>query len=47
VDGGLRDKPSKMRDYYHSCYNLSGLSVSQHTLSEDGKPVVYVTDSNA
>lgn len=31
--GGLRDKPSKGRDFYHSCYNLSGLSVSQHVLS--------------
>ena len=30
VHGGLRDKPSKPRDFYHSCYNLSGLSVSQH-----------------
>ena len=30
VNGGLRDKPSKSRDFYHSCYNLSGLSVSQH-----------------
>eukprot|EP00941_MAST-03F_sp_MAST-3F-sp1_P003372 g3372.t1 len=29
-DGGLRDKPSKRRDYYHSCYCLSGLSVAQH-----------------
>ena len=29
VNGGLRDKPSKSRDFYHSCYNLSGLSVSQ------------------
>ena len=29
VTGGLRDKPSKRRDFYHSCYNLSGLSVSQ------------------
>lgn len=27
--GGLRDKPSKGRDFYHSCYVLSGLSVSQ------------------
>lgn len=32
VNGGLRDKPSKPRDFYHSCYNLSGLSVSQHAL---------------
>lgn len=30
VQGGLRDKPSKPRDFYHSCYNLSGLSVSQY-----------------
>lgn len=30
VHGGLRDKPSKHRDFYHSCYNLSGLSVAQH-----------------
>ena len=32
VNGGLRDKPSKQRDFYHSCYNLSGLSVAQHKL---------------
>jgi len=30
VNGGLRDKPSKSRDFYHSCYCLSGLSVVQH-----------------
>lgn len=29
--GGLRDKPSKRRDYYHTCYCLSGLSVAQHS----------------
>lgn len=33
VNGGLRDKPSKPRDFYHTCYNLSGLSTSQHVLS--------------
>mmetsp|Transcript_13453 Transcript_13453/g.25930 ORF Transcript_13453/g.25930 Transcript_13453/m.25930 type:complete len:425 (-) Transcript_13453:170-1444(-) len=27
--GGLRDKPSKHRDQYHTCYALSGLSVAQ------------------
>ena len=45
VNGGLRDKPSKPKDFYHTCYNLSGLSVAQHTLnsswpqmsSEDGE----------
>jgi protein farnesyltransferase subunit beta len=30
MNGGLRDKPSTSRDFYHSCYNLSGLSISQH-----------------
>ena len=31
--GGLRDKPGKGHDFYHSCYSLSGLSLSQHNLS--------------
>lgn len=29
LDGGLRDKPDKPRDFYHTCYNLSGLSCAQ------------------
>mmetsp|Transcript_2720 Transcript_2720/g.7117 ORF Transcript_2720/g.7117 Transcript_2720/m.7117 type:complete len:439 (-) Transcript_2720:283-1599(-) len=29
--GGLRDKPGKDPDYYHTCYCLSGLSVAQHS----------------
>ncbi|KAG6210179.1 hypothetical protein E4U50_002744 [Claviceps purpurea] len=28
--GGLRDKPSKYSDAYHTCYVLSGLSCAQH-----------------
>uniref|UniRef100_A0A3Q3FED6 Protein farnesyltransferase subunit beta n=1 Tax=Labrus bergylta TaxID=56723 RepID=A0A3Q3FED6_9LABR len=28
--GGLVDKPGKSRDFYHTCYCLSGLSVAQH-----------------
>lgn len=28
--GGLRDKPGKRPDGYHTCNNLSGLSVAQH-----------------
>jgi len=28
-NGGIIDKPGKGRDYYHTCYGLSGLSVSQ------------------
>ena len=35
VTGGLRDKPSKPRDFYHTCYNLSGLSIAQHSSSDD------------
>ena len=31
LKGGLRDKPGKAVDYYHTCYCLSGLSVSQHS----------------
>jgi protein farnesyltransferase subunit beta len=34
VQGGLRDKPSKRRDFYHSCYCLSGLAIAQHGLQE-------------
>ena len=26
--GGMRDKPGKGRDYYHTCYCLSGLAVA-------------------
>ncbi|XP_061072903.1 protein farnesyltransferase subunit beta-like [Conger conger] len=29
-DGGLLDKPGKSRDFYHTCYCLSGLSIAQH-----------------
>jgi len=28
--GGLIDKPGKSRDFYHTCYALSGLAVAQH-----------------
>jgi len=35
--GGLRDKPGKRPDYYHTCYSLSGLSMAQHQLEADGK----------
>lgn len=30
LEGGLRDKPPKYRDYYHTCYALAGLSMTQH-----------------
>jgi len=33
LDGGLRDKPGKSRDHYHTCYCLSGLSTAQYSWS--------------
>jgi protein farnesyltransferase subunit beta len=30
--GGLRDKPGKHQDLYHTCYCLAGLSAAQNTL---------------
>jgi len=44
LDGGLRDKPGKPRDYYHTCYNLSGLSCAQWGRAggkEGGAALVY------
>jgi protein farnesyltransferase subunit beta len=35
LKGGLRDKPGKPADYYHSCYCLSGLAVAQHIPGSD------------
>jgi protein farnesyltransferase subunit beta len=34
-NGGMRDKPGKPRDFYHCCYSLSGLSVSQRSIVSD------------
>ncbi|KAJ2891681.1 terpenoid cyclases/protein prenyltransferase alpha-alpha toroid [Zalerion maritima] len=31
--GGLRDKPSRLSDAYHTCYVLAGLSSAQHAFS--------------
>ena len=36
--GGLRDKPGKSRDYYHTCYSLSGMAVAQHGASRKHFP---------
>lgn len=32
--GGLRDKPGKSADFYHTCYALSGVAASQHGVDE-------------
>jgi len=36
VQGGLRDKPTKHPDIYHTCYALSGMSVSQSKANYEG-----------
>eukprot|EP01134_Creolimax_fragrantissima_P001181 CFRG1181T1 len=36
--GGCVDKPGKSRDFYHTCYVLSGLSVAQH-YTRDGEKI--------
>ena len=41
--GGLIDKPGKSRDFYHTCYTLSGLAVSQNLPSSGPQE----EDSNA
>ncbi|KAF3334870.1 Protein farnesyltransferase subunit beta [Carex littledalei] len=39
LEGGFRDKPGKFRDYYHTCYCLSGLSLCQYSMRDgDLKP---------
>ncbi|SGY60511.1 BQ5605_C007g04443 [Microbotryum silenes-dioicae] len=37
--GGLRDKPGKPSDGYHTCYNLSGLSSAQHRYRHSWKSI--------
>lgn len=38
--GGLRDKPGKHADLYHTCYCLSGLSLAQHATNMANSPVL-------
>ncbi|WVQ63932.1 uncharacterized protein L199_002088 [Kwoniella botswanensis] len=37
--GGLRDKPGKRPDQYHTCNNLSGLSIAQHSMKHSSSVV--------
>jgi len=34
--GGFTDRPPNGRDFYHTCYALSGMSVMQHIYGSDG-----------
>mmetsp|Transcript_53966 Transcript_53966/g.144566 ORF Transcript_53966/g.144566 Transcript_53966/m.144566 type:complete len:420 (-) Transcript_53966:34-1293(-) len=42
--GGLRDKPGKSADFYHTCYSLSGVAASQYGV--DGSEVVVGEGAN-
>lgn len=44
--GGLVDKPGKSRDFYHTCYTLSGLSVAQHFAGGDLESKTVLGDSS-
>lgn len=41
-EGGLRDKPSKHPDGYHSCYSLAGISACQYIAQWDPKGAEHV-----
>ncbi|XP_030643173.1 protein farnesyltransferase subunit beta-like [Chanos chanos] len=43
-DGGLLDKPGKPKDFYHTCYCLSGLSIAQHFKGLDTQETVVLGD---
>lgn len=43
--GGLIDKPGKSKDFYHTCYCLSGLSASQHCFGS--KRVINISGDEA
>lgn len=45
TSGGMLDKPDKRRDYYHTCYCLSGLSVAQNTFSNNADASVIGNDA--
>lgn len=46
-DGGLIDKPGKNRDYYHTCYCLSGLSIAQNINISQGLSETDVIGSSS
>uniref|UniRef100_A0A4W3I1Z1 Protein farnesyltransferase subunit beta n=1 Tax=Callorhinchus milii TaxID=7868 RepID=A0A4W3I1Z1_CALMI len=45
-NGGLLDKPTKSRDFYHTCYCLSGLSLAQHCVGGNILHEIIVGDPN-
>jgi len=45
--GGLRDKPGKAPDAYHTCYALLGLALAQRAAAERGAPAGAPADALA
>jgi protein farnesyltransferase subunit beta len=46
TSGGLLDKPDKRRDFYHTCYALSGLSVTQNVFQRSGQSTFSGREAN-
>eukprot|EP01127_Copromyxa_protea_P018952 TRINITY_DN6059_c0_g1_i2.p1 TRINITY_DN6059_c0_g1~~TRINITY_DN6059_c0_g1_i2.p1 ORF type:complete len:311 (-),score=39.21 TRINITY_DN6059_c0_g1_i2:24-956(-) len=46
LTGGLMDKPGKGKDYYHTCYCLSGLSVAQNNPFYLAEPTILGDEEN-
>merc|ERR1711865_166713 len=44
--GGMRDKPGKSADYYHTCYALSGFAAVQHNDGTDATKHVVGNAAN-
>ncbi|CBY34104.1 unnamed protein product [Oikopleura dioica] len=40
VAGGFADRPGSHRDYYHTCYALSGVAALQHVYSRHGQTTI-------
>uniref|UniRef100_A0A7E4VXI3 Protein farnesyltransferase subunit beta n=1 Tax=Panagrellus redivivus TaxID=6233 RepID=A0A7E4VXI3_PANRE len=43
--GGIRDKPGKTPDAYHTCYGLAGLSIAQHYSIKERETIVGGEDN--
>ena len=43
--GGLCDKPGKRPDAYHTCYNLSGLSLCEHRVHRSAAAAVRAEEA--
>jgi protein farnesyltransferase subunit beta len=44
--GGLKDKPGKSSDYYHTCYAMSGVAATQHGVGTEATKLVFGDSEN-